>query len=69
MAMERYRRQMEAIERERINFLNKIDLIQPSFEEQHQLEVKRVPAAAGSRQQYTLGTHADKTVVARLASA
>eukprot|EP00904_Undaria_pinnatifida_P013976 jgi/Undpi1/9709/HiC_scaffold_27.g12165.m1 len=38
MVMERYRRQMEAIERERINFLNKIDLIQPSFEEQHQLE-------------------------------
>lgn len=41
MAMERYRREMEAIETERINFLNKIDLVQPSFEEQHQLEVRQ----------------------------
>ena len=41
MAMERYRREIEAIERERINFLNKIDLVQPSFEEQHQLEVRQ----------------------------
>lgn len=41
MAMERYRREMETIERERINFLNKIDLVQPSFEEKHQLEVRR----------------------------
>lgn len=41
MAMERYRREIETIERERINFLNKIDLVQPSFEEQHQLEVRQ----------------------------
>ena len=39
--MERYRREMETIEGERINFLNKIDLVQPSFEEQHQLEVRK----------------------------
>lgn len=38
--MECYQESMRAIERERINFLNKIDLVQPSFEEQHQLEVR-----------------------------
>ncbi|CAM9211503.1 unnamed protein product [Scytosiphon promiscuus] len=36
--MEVYQEAMKAIERERINFLNKIDLVQPSFDEQHQLE-------------------------------
>ncbi|CAN0403296.1 unnamed protein product, partial [Ectocarpus sp. 12 AP-2014] len=36
--MECYQEVMRAIERERINFLNKIDLVQSSFEEQHQLE-------------------------------
>ncbi|CBN76153.1 hypothetical protein Esi_0361_0018 [Ectocarpus siliculosus] len=36
--MECYQEAMRAIERERINVLNKIDLVQPSFEEQHQLE-------------------------------
>ncbi|CAN0529928.1 unnamed protein product, partial [Ectocarpus sp. 12 AP-2014] len=36
--MECYQEVMRAIERERINFLDKIDLVQPSFEEQHQLE-------------------------------
>ncbi|CAM9291064.1 unnamed protein product, partial [Ectocarpus sp. 4 AP-2014] len=36
--MECYQEAMRAIEQERINFLNKIDLVQPSFEEQHQLE-------------------------------
>lgn len=38
--MEGYQEAMRVIERERINFLNKIDLVQPSFEEQHQLEVR-----------------------------
>lgn len=37
--MEVYQKAMQAIERERINFLDKIDLVQPSFDEQHQLEV------------------------------
>lgn len=50
MAMERYRREMETIERERINFLNKIDLVQPSFEEQHQLEVRRYAGTAVQHQ-------------------
>ncbi|CAM9620961.1 unnamed protein product, partial [Hapterophycus canaliculatus] len=36
--MEVYQEAMRAIERERINFLEKIDLVQPSFDEQHQLE-------------------------------
>lgn len=38
-ALEYYRESMADIERERANFLEKIELVQPSFEEQHQLEV------------------------------
>lgn len=38
-AMEHYREAMRDIEKERANFLAKIDLVKPSFEEQHQLEV------------------------------
>lgn len=37
--MECYQEAMRAIEKERLNFLNRIDLVQPSFEEQHRLEV------------------------------
>ncbi|CAN0135605.1 unnamed protein product [Ascophyllum nodosum] len=36
--MESYRRVAQDIERERTNFLEKIDLVQPSFEEEHQLQ-------------------------------
>eukprot|EP00752_Nemacystus_decipiens_P003446 g3182.t1 len=36
--MESYQEAIRAIEKERLNFLSKIDLVQPSFEEQHQLE-------------------------------
>lgn len=39
MIMESYRRVVREIEKERANFLSRIDLVQPSFEEQHQLEV------------------------------
>lgn len=38
--MESYQEAIRAIEKERLNFLSKIDLVQPSFEEQHQLEVR-----------------------------
>lgn len=38
--MESYRKAVSDIERERENLLEKIDLVQPSFEEQHQLEVR-----------------------------
>lgn len=40
--MEAYRKVVRDIEKERTNFLSKIDLVQPSFEEQHQLEVCRL---------------------------
>lgn len=42
MEMESYWNAMRDIEKERADFLGKIDLAQPSFEEQHQLEV-RIP--------------------------
>lgn len=38
--MKGFQEAIRAIEKERLNFLNKIDLVQPSFEEQHQLEVE-----------------------------
>lgn len=41
MAMEHYRVTMRNVENERANFLAKIDLVQPSFQENHQLEVQR----------------------------
>lgn len=40
MAMEHYRVTMRNIEKERAKFLAKVDLVQPSFQEKHQLEVE-----------------------------
>lgn len=56
--MEHYRTVMRGIEKERANFLSKIDLVQPSFEEQHQLEVLSV--LTQQRMLYTM--HATRNI-------
>lgn len=52
--MEHYRKAMRDIEKERANFLAKIDLVKPSFEEQHQLDVSATNIGVKQFKSFTL---------------